>query len=199
MKTLLIARQNRHCKFMKKRGILTLLVALFGAACCSADELQYPSFKFQQPWLQDFGSDESDNQADKVGLARTVICKTDRSAGIGFVMNFQRPPPFGVDEMVGVARQGQSAIWKVLLNKDIAVGKTVEVESFDPTAKDVFANTWSIISLHPPVIVLARTSQGANQTLVMNAHTGTFVYTTTGDLLFQLPSSSVFWGACENE
>jgi len=100
---------------------------------------------------------------------------------------------------VSVAREEQSAIWKVLLNKDIAVGKTVEVESFSPAAKDIFANTWTIIGFHSPVIVLARTGQGANETLVMNAHTGTFVYSTTGDLIFQLPSSSVFWGTCENE
>jgi hypothetical protein len=196
---LLIAAECEAMRIMKRTKIYALLIPLFGVACCSADELKYPGFKFQQPWLQDFGSDESDNKPDKVGLARTVICKSDRSAGIGFVVNFQRPAPFGVDEMVSVAREEQSAIWKVLLNKDIAVGKTVEVESFSPAAKDIFANTWTIIGFQSPVIVLARTGQGANETLVMNAHTGTFVYSTTGDLIFQLPSSSVFWGTCENE
>jgi hypothetical protein len=102
-------------------------------------------------------------------------------------------------EFVSADREDHSAIWKVSLNKDLAVGKTVQVARFDPTAKDIFTETWSIISFSPPVIVLARTGQGANQTLVMNAHTGTFVYSTTGDLTFQLPASSVFWGTCENE
>jgi hypothetical protein len=169
----------------------SLLTRVLRIASCLADESQYPSFKFQQQWLKDFASIQSDNKPDKVELTRTIICKSDRSAAMGFVMNFQ---PLGVDELVAVNREQQSAIWKVLLTKDIAVGKTVQVARFDPTAKDIFRETWSIISFGPPVIVLARTGQGANQTLVMNAHTGTLVYSTTVISFFSFHPRRFFGG-----
>jgi hypothetical protein len=106
--------------------------------------------------------------------------------------------PYGVDEIVSVTKESQISIWKVSLTKGVAMGDTVEVVSYNGTAQDIFRNTWTIIGFRPPVIMLQKTAAGANQTLVINARAATFVYSTTGDLIDSLPSSSIFWGTCEN-
>jgi hypothetical protein len=118
-------------------------------------------------------------------------------AAAGFVMNGKQLP-YGVDEIVSITKESQISIWKVSLTKGVAMGDTVEVVSYNGTAQDIFRNTWTIIGFRPPVIMLQKTAAGANQTLVINARAATFVYSTTGDLIDSLPSSSIFWGTCEN-
>jgi len=173
---------------------LTSLLVFFGIASCPGDELKYPAFEFRQPAVEDL----SPLKSNKVDLARTILCKSDRAASVGFVKNWDRKPTPGADEFVSVGKQSQISIWKVFLSKGIAMGDTVEVEIYSGAVQDIFKDTWTIIASGPPVIILQKTSPWANQTLVIDAHAGTFVYSTTGQLTVSLPSSSTFWGTCEN-
>jgi hypothetical protein len=154
---------------------LASLLVFFGIASCPGDELKYPAFEFRRLAVEDFAALKS----SRIDLGRTILCKSDRAAAAGFVMNWKRRP-FGVDEIVSVTKESQISIWKVSLTKGVALGDAVEVVSYKVAAQDVFRNTWTIIGFGPQVIILQKTSPIANQTLVIDAHAGTFVYSTTG-------------------
>jgi hypothetical protein len=174
---------------------LASLLVFFGVASCPGDEPKYPAFQFRHPSVEDLAALKS----NRVDLTRTILCKSDRAVAAGFVRNWERRP-FGVDEIVSVTKESQISIWKVSLTKGKALGDAVEVVTYYGAAQDVFRNTWTIIGFGPHVIILQKTSPIANQTLVIEAHAGTFVYSTTGELTAgSLPSSSTFWGTCENE